>query len=183
MGDKVLPSSRIPTAFDTVPRYLNRVCPHRCPGDMHPFCCLGLFGPLVLSKFRAMLQALHFNRYTVLSVGSSHRPFSTVLSGTPSFLSEHLFLQFYHYLLEDVLIQCSGEVEFAPLPTHLGIAWRDPSLSVRYRRLMLSSWASRATSSGRLELSPSDSLLHRLTVAHVVPRGGQGLSWLLKVSA
>ena len=35
-----------------------------------------------------------------------------------------------------------------------------------------------------LELSPSDSLrggLHRWTVAHVVPRGGQGLTWLLNV--
>ena len=59
----------------------------------------------------------------------------------------------------------SGDLErfsFAPPPIHLWIAWRVASLSVKYRRLVRSSCASRhslrATSSGRFELRPSSSL-------------------------
>ena len=51
---------------------------------------------------------------------------------------------------------------FAPTPIHLWISCRDVSLSVKYRRSIWSSCASknslRTTSSGRFELSPSSSL-------------------------
>ena len=51
---------------------------------------------------------------------------------------------------------------FAPPPIYLWITWRDVSLSVKSRRSIWSSCASkhslRATSSGRFELRPSSSL-------------------------
>ena len=72
---------------------------------------------------------------------------------------------FWSFTMMAFKISASGDLDrfsFAPQPIHLWIAWREASLSVKYKRSTWSSCASRhsrrATNSGRLELTPSSSL-------------------------
>jgi hypothetical protein len=122
--------------------------------------------------------------YTVLLVGLSHvtsfcslrRPISALISASSlsvpppwafTFTSKveapasTLFCSSSIICLRTSALGDLERLTLAPQSIHLRMAWRVASLSVRYRRLMLSSYPSRhsvrATNSGRFELTPSSS--------------------------